>query len=133
MRFFFLIALLAFCNWGKSQNKIQADTIGKKSNAENVYNKPLFGDSLASSYCIVIKKAVKAHKHINHSEHVVVLEGEALMTLGEKSFPVKKGDVIFIPKNTVHSVKTTSKTPLKVISIQAPFFDGKDRIMIDEK
>ena len=35
---------------------------------------------------------------------------------------------ITIPKNTWHYAKTTSKEPLKVISIQAPNFDGKDRI-----
>jgi mannose-6-phosphate isomerase-like protein (cupin superfamily) len=109
------------------------DTIGSNSKAENLYNKSIFGDSLASSFCIVIKKEVKAHRHAYHSEHVVVMDGEGMMKMGEKIFSIKKGDVIFIPKNTVHSVKTLSKTPLKVISIQAPLFDGKDRIMLEEK
>jgi mannose-6-phosphate isomerase-like protein (cupin superfamily) len=53
------------------------------------------------------------------------------MMLEEKKFEIKHGDVIFIPKNTFHSVKTTSKEPLKVISIQAPYFDGKDRVFKD--
>ena len=53
------------------------------------------------------------------------------MKLGEKELKIRKGDVVFIPKNTVHSVKSIGKEPLKVISVQAPFFDGKDRIMID--
>jgi mannose-6-phosphate isomerase-like protein (cupin superfamily) len=57
-----------------------------------------------------------------------VLEGKAEMTLNDKTFSIKKGDVIFIPKNSFHSVKTTSKIPLKVLSIQAPYFDGKDRV-----
>jgi mannose-6-phosphate isomerase-like protein (cupin superfamily) len=109
------------------------DTIGAASKTDNIYNRSAFSDSLASSFVIVIKKEVKAHKHTTHSEHVLVLEGEGLMRLGEKSFDIKKGDLVFIPKNTVHSVKCKSKMPLKVLSVQAPMFDGKDRIMVEEK
>ena len=43
-----------------------------------------------------------------------------------------KGDFVFIPKNTPHSVNVISKVPLKVISVQAPFFDGKDRVLLEE-
>jgi len=107
------------------------DTIGKKSSSENIYSRHLFSDSLASTFFIVIKKEVKPHKHLEHSENVVVLEGEGNMKLGERELKIRKGDVVFIPKNTVHSVKSIGKEPLKVISVQAPFFDGKDRIMID--
>lgn len=110
-------------------SSLNVDTIGKNSKAENLYTKPLFGDSLSSSFCIVIKKEVKAHRHAMHSEHVMVVEGEGLMKLDGKEFVVKKGDVIFIPQNKIHSVKSTGKVPLKVISIQSPLFDGKDRIM----
>ncbi len=128
---------------GKTQNPINSDTIGLKTISDNVYNKPLFTDSLASSFVIVIKKEVKPHKHVSHSEHVIVLAGTGQMTLRhpdsdgvkgdkEKVFEIKKGDVILIPKNTIHSVKTTSKEPLKVLSIQSPYFDGKDRIFVDE-
>jgi mannose-6-phosphate isomerase-like protein (cupin superfamily) len=116
-----------------SLNIRNTDTIGVSSKAGNIYNSPLFTDSLASSFCIVIKNEVKAHKHQYHSEHVIVNEGEGMMKVGNDTFPIKKGDVIFVPRNTIHSVKTTGKKPLKVISIQAPLFDGKDRIMIEEK
>ena len=110
---------------------MNTDSIGAKTVSDNVYNKALFADSLASSFVIVIKKEVKLHKHLQHSEHVVVLEGSGQMTLGNKGFGIKKGDVIFIPKNTIHSVISTGEQPLKVLSIQSPKFDGKDRIFID--
>jgi mannose-6-phosphate isomerase-like protein (cupin superfamily) len=112
----------------KGQNYQGLDTIKAPANFENIYNRPLYSDSLTSSFVIFIKKEVKEHKHESHAEHVIVLDGTAEMKLGEKSFTIKKGDMIFIPKNTWHSVKTTSAIPLKVISIQAPNFDGKDRI-----
>ena len=119
------------CRSNSRAQHIATDSIGAKTISDNLYNKALFSDSLASSFVIVIKQGVKPHKHLQHSEHVAVLDGEGEMTLGEKKFGIKKGDVIFIPKNTVHAVKTTSKVPLKVLSVQAPHFDGKDRIFIE--
>lgn len=113
-----------------SQVSLSTDTIGTNSQ-QAIYSRALFGDSLSSSFCIVIKKEVKPHKHVYHSEQVVVLEGEGLMKLGVLQFVVRKGDVLFIPKGTVHSVVNRLSTPLKVLSIQAPWFDGKDRVFVE--
>jgi mannose-6-phosphate isomerase-like protein (cupin superfamily) len=132
-----LACVMCFAFFAKSQTHIDTDTIGLKTLSDKVYNKPLFSDSLASSFVIVIRDQVKPHKHVKHSEHVVVLSGKAQMTLrlaqGDKVFSIKKGDVIFIPKNTVHSVIATSKNePLKVLSVQSPNFDGTDRVFVDQ-
>jgi mannose-6-phosphate isomerase-like protein (cupin superfamily) len=126
-----IVAFVFFVFVGRSQTCGNVDTVGNLSKTENSYSKFLYGDSLSTSFCILIKKAVKAHKHQYHSEQVIVLEGEAIMQLAEKSFAIKKGDVIFIPKNTVHAVKITSKIPLKIISVQAPHFDGSDRVFVE--
>lgn len=114
-----------------SAQQLSTDTIKAPAATDNIYARPLFGDSLVTSFVIVVKKEVKKHKHASHSEHVYVLEGTGEMLLGDKTIKVKKGDVIFIPKDTPHAVKVTSKKPMKVISVQAPQFDGKDRIMLD--
>jgi mannose-6-phosphate isomerase-like protein (cupin superfamily) len=133
MRFSICI-LLALCFYkGRAQLVLNTDTIGSRTVSDNVYNKQLFGDSLSTSFCIVIKKGVKAHKHLYHSEHVLVLEGEGVMRLADSSFTLKKGDLIFIPKNTIHAVKTNSKVPLKVLSIQSPLFNGSDRVFVEKK
>lgn len=130
MKSLFLLIALALVLSTKSQTLIQsADTIKAPAVYENVYSRTLYSDTNnVSSFVIFIKKEVKAHKHLTHAEHVIVLEGKAEMTLNDKTFLIKKGDVIFIPKNSYHSVKTTSKIPLKALSIQAPYFDGKDRV-----
>lgn len=111
------------------QNYQSLDTVKAPAAYENIYNRPLFSDSLASSFIIFIKKEVKSHKHLTHTEHVTILEGEGEMILGDKKFTVRKGDIIFIPKNTFHSLKTTSAVPVKVLSVQSPRFDGTDRVM----
>ena len=117
----------------KAQQYQGADTITAPTKLDNIYARPLYSDTLASSFVIFIKNEVKEHKHAYHAEHIYVLQGEALMKIDGNSFKIKKGDVIFVPKNTWHYVKVTSKTPLKVISIQAPNFDGKDRIFREQK
>jgi mannose-6-phosphate isomerase-like protein (cupin superfamily) len=63
---------------------------------------------------------------------VYVIDGEAEMRLGDKTVKIKNGDIIFIPKGTVHAVKVTSKRPLKVLSVQAPHSDGTDRVFVNE-
>lgn len=131
MKLFYALLLVVFTSHLFAQNTQNTDTIQCPAGIENIYSRPLYSDSLCSSFVIFIKKEVKLHKHLHHTEHVTVLEGEATMTLGDKVFTVKKGDFIFIPKNTPHKVVTTSKTPLKVISLQAPYFDGTDRVLLE--
>jgi mannose-6-phosphate isomerase-like protein (cupin superfamily) len=108
------------------------DSAGGKSETLNIYSRMVAGDSLSSSFVIVIKKEVRPHKHAAHSEHVFVLAGSGQMKLSGKSFEIKKGDLVFIPKNEVHSVTNTGKLPLKVLSIQSPYFDGSDKVMVNE-
>jgi mannose-6-phosphate isomerase-like protein (cupin superfamily) len=133
MKVFPLIIFILSALFGKAQvfasGSMNVDTAGSASLTDNIYSRAAFGDSLSSSFIILIKKEVKPHRHVTHSEHVLVLEGEGQMKTAEKIFTVKKGDLIFIPKNTVHSVKRTGKLPLKVLSLQSPMFDGKDRLM----
>lgn len=131
MKYYILLFFCFVIVGANAQTFQQTDTIQCPLSVENVYSRLLYTDSLCSSFIIFIKKEVKMHKHLSHSEHVTVLEGEATMTLGNKVFAIKKGDIIFIPKNTPHKVITTSKIPLKVISIQAPYFDGTDRVMLE--
>lgn|SRR3989344_2571165 len=121
----FIIPFLA-----KAQNQ-SLDTIKAPSNYDNIYSRTVASDSLSSSFVIFIKKEVKKHKHATHTENVYILDGEGEMLLGDKTFKVKKGDMIFIPMNTVHSLKVTSSIPVKVLSVQSPSFDGKDRIFVD--
>ena len=64
----------------------------------------------------------------------MVIEGRALMTLDNEELEIKAGDFINIPKGTNHSVlEILSEVPLKVLSIQSPYFDGADRIFLPEE
>ena len=125
-------ALLVLSGIKSSAQSFQnLDTIKPPAEYENIYSRQVYSDSLETVFVIYIKKQVKLHKHITHTEIVVILEGEGEMTVGDKKFKVKKDDIISIPKGTPHSLVVTSATPVKVLSIQSPFFDGKDRVFIE--
>lgn len=98
---------------------------------DNVFSKQLYSDSLTTTFVIWIKAQVPLHKHTTHTEQVYILEGTAQMTLGDSLFTVQAGDHIFIPMGTPHKAVVTSTTPLKVLSIQTPMFDGTDRIKLE--
>lgn len=106
-----------------------AKAINRDKDFGNVLVRKLFSDCKASGFVIWIKKEVALHRHDFHSETVYILEGKGEMQLGEANFPIKKGQIIFIPEGTAHSVKVT-KGILKVLSIQAPEFDGSDRVQL---
>lgn len=114
-----------------AQGVISTDTV-KAPDAKKNFVKALHSDSLSSSFIIEIPAEVKLHYHAHHTEQVVVLSGEADMRLGDQNIHIKAGDVVFIPKGTPHSAKVTSTIPLRIISIQAPYFDGSDRIMLEK-
>ena len=107
------------------------DTITPPPHFDNIYVKPLYSDSLSSSFLIWVKERVSPHYHAFHSEHVYVLEGQAIMQIGETEIIVSKGDVIFIPAKTIHAVKVSIGQTIKVLSVQSPGFYGKDRILVD--
>ncbi|MCB0409938.1 MAG: cupin domain-containing protein [Flavobacteriales bacterium] len=132
------ILISLFLSFGFSSFSQEVDITNLKEvvpekSFENVTVKKLHSDENSSYFVIWIKKDVASHKHADHSEGIIVLAGEAEMTIAENSFKVKEGDHFVIPKNTFHSVKVTSKDPLKVVSVQAPKFEGKDRIFEKEK
>ena len=131
MKNLFVSLFLTIASFSYGQNFKHLEELQADSLYENVCVKKIDSDSLVSNFVIWIKKDVKAHKHLVHSETIIVLDGTGTMMLGDKKIEIKKGDYIFVPRNTVHSVLVTSKDPLKVISIQAPEFKGDDRIFVE--
>lgn len=126
-----LFGLLAIC--GFAQNDLLHSAKKLKPNAEydNTHVQRLAGDAGASVFVIWIKSGVRKHKHAAHSETVHVLKGKGSMELGDQMLDIRKGDVIFIPQGTPHSVEVKGGT-MQVISIQAPEFDGSDRIWLED-
>jgi mannose-6-phosphate isomerase-like protein (cupin superfamily) len=105
--------------------------ISAPKDLDNIHVVKLGSDTRVSEFVIFVKDEVKAHYHELHTELIYVLEGEAVMTLGETKQVVKTGDFIRVNQATIHAVKVFSDIPLKVLSIQTPEFNGKDRVFVN--
>lgn len=116
--------------WKSDTNKVYHLNDFHPGEFENVKVEKICTQEEATSFVIWVKDNVPAHYHKHHNETLNFLEGEGVFTVGGVKHEVKPGDFITIPKTVVHEFKTTSKTPVKVISIQAPEFLGKDIIWI---
>ncbi|WP_103068174.1 cupin domain-containing protein [Aquimarina sediminis] len=114
-----------------AQNTMAMDSIQPDQEYENLLVKKIYSDKHTSTFIVWLKKGIKAHKHLKHTEQVFVLEGKASLILDNKKIIVQKGDWITIPEKTVHAVKVLSEIPMKVISIQSPEFEGKDREFVE--
>lgn len=123
---FILISFLSVTVYSQDLTNINA--IKADETYENICIKKLDSDSNSTSFVIWIKKGVKSHKHVEHSELIYVIAGEGVMTINNKSFDIKPGDYFRIPQNTFHSLRVLSNDPVKVLSVQAPEFYGKDRV-----
>jgi mannose-6-phosphate isomerase-like protein (cupin superfamily) len=62
------------------------------------------------------------HVQPDHDELVLLLEGECGFRVGNEVARVKAGDLIFIPRDTLHG-PILDNGPVAALSIFAPFFD----------
>ena len=130
--FTFLLILSSFTIWSQTSESLK----NYKPTAEfnNIHVLKISEDEHQSSFIIWVKDSVPEHFHSDHTENIVVISGKAIMTLDGVEITIKKGDYINIPEGTKHSVKEIiGHQSLKVLSIQTPLFDGKDRTFTKPK
>lgn len=131
MKVFVIICFIVSHSGLWSQTTISIPDLEPDPDYDNIFVKKIYTNLHTSTFVIWIKKHVKSHKHITHTEQVMVLEGKARVKLNNNEFLVQKGDWIIIPEQTIHEVTVLSKKPLKIISVQTPEFTGKDRVFIE--
>lgn len=64
--------------------------------------------------------SVSMHVHTGKAEHWVIVAGEGIVRVGERSFIVKAGDVVHTPPTIPHGLTTTSAEPLVFLNIVQP-------------
>ena len=79
---------------------------------------------LASGKKFLVKKIMVKPKgilslqnHQNRSEHWIVAEGEAEVTIDEKITKIKENESIYIPKGAIHRMENKTKKNLIIIEM----------------
>ncbi|HEX3133640.1 MAG TPA: cupin domain-containing protein [Planctomycetota bacterium] len=72
--------------------------------------------------------AEQPHIHKDHDLVVVLLAGQARVHLGDHVVEVHPGDVMEIPRGTVHWAENTGATASEVYAVFSPPYDGHDNL-----
>ncbi|MDM0117440.1 cupin domain-containing protein [Variovorax sp. J22R133] len=80
------------------------------------------GQDLSCNVNILKGNSDVIHVQPDHDEVVLVLQGECGFRVGEETRRVKAGDLMFIPRGTVHGPVVDSGR-VALLSVFAPFFD----------
>lgn len=73
----------------------------------------------------------RLHKHSVADNVYIVREGVGQLTVEDKTYTIKKDQVIFIPAGLRHSLSNVSDQPFEIFEIYAPAGDQFDFIHCD--
>ena len=74
-------------------------------------------------------KRLSLQYHHHRTEHWIVVQGTALVTLDGKQIYVHEGESIFVSKNSHHRLMNPGKIPLEIIEVQNGDYLGEDDIV----
>ena len=97
---------------------------------ENIKVTTLGQGSTASHHVVQIRDRELPHIHRNHDLTVVVLRGSGPIVIAQEQRLLAAGDVVFIPRDTVHYFINASRDPAVALVIFSPPFDGKDTVPV---
>ena len=80
------------------------------------------GQHVSANVSILDDTGDAIHIQSSHDELVLILEGECGFRVGEETKRVATGDLIFIPRDTVHG-PIIDNGRIALLSVFAPFFD----------
>lgn len=87
------------------------------------------GEFLSANVSILQEAGDALHTQKSHDEIVVVLEGDVDFRVGDETRQVGPGDLIFIPRDTIHGPVIEEGQRFAALSVFAPYFDrGKPNI-----
>ncbi len=87
----------------------------------NVMYRFIFDESTGAKFLImrIVEvppgEKVPLHSHDDEEQAYLILEGEGIIRLGDKSYHVKAGHAVFIPMHTPHGVLNNSNKVLKYV------------------
>lgn len=105
----------------------------EKKYPENIHLETVATNTLSSHHLVVIRDKEPLHYHANHDGWAMALEGKGDLVLGEKTFAIRPGSSVFIPRGMRHKAINRGRKPLAAFVIFTPPYDGKDTIPVEEK
>ena len=73
--------------------------------------------------------ALSLQSHNHRSEHWIVVEGTAKVTIDEDVKLVTEGQSVYVPLGAIHRMENPGKLPMLLIEVQIGTYFGEDDII----
>lgn len=89
---------------------------------EKMQKVPLFESTkmFCDQYCLLPGQSQRIHSHEYEDKIYIVLEGEALITIGEEQDLVPEGNAVIAKAGTAHGVENASDSNVVLLVVMAP-------------
>ncbi len=114
----------------KSENRRQAEEFPRCERPWGHYETLSLGSRFQVK-SIVVKPGgqLSLQSHVHRSEHWVVVEGTATVTIGRKESLVSENESVYIPLGEIHRLANHGRVPLQLIEVQTGAYLGDDDIV----
>ena len=114
----------------KSKEIDQAEVFPKDHRPWGWFESLALGDSFqVKRICVKPGAALSLQSHKHRSEHWVVVEGTAKVTIDEEVKLVDRGHSVFVPLGAKHRMENPNKSLLVIIEVQLGSYLGEDDII----
>lgn len=114
----------------KSKGATQAETLPRDYRPWGWYESIALGPRFQVKRIVVNPGAsLSLQSHNHRSEHWVVVEGTARVTIDDKVNLVTENQSVYIPLGAVHRLENPGKLPLTLIEVQTGSYFGEDDII----
>ena len=114
----------------KAKNIAQAEVFPKDHRPWGWFESLALGERFQVK-CICVKSgaSLSLQSHNHRSEHWIVVEGTAQVTIDEDVKLVTEGQSVYVPLGAVHRMENPGKLPLSLIEVQIGSYLGEDDII----
>lgn len=114
----------------KEQGVLQAETFPKDHRPWGWFESLILGECFQVKRIHVLPGAALSLQSHNHrSEHWIVVEGIAKVTVDDNVTLLKEGQSVYVPVGAVHRMENPEKVPMVLIEVQTGSYLGEDDIM----
>jgi len=78
-----------------------------------------------------LREPMRPHRHLQSEETVYLVSGQGTLHLEHSDRELKAGDLVVVPRNTLHGYTPTGDEPTVVLSVFTPQFQDGDRVFED--
>ncbi len=114
----------------KEKNVSQAENYPKDHRPWGWFESLVLGDRFqVKRICVKSGAALSLQSHKHRSEHWIIVEGTARVTIGENVTLVTEGQSVYVPLGAVHRIENINDLPMMLIEVQIGKYLGEDDII----